>query len=1366
MATTLTKTVFNSTYKDDFADSAGFHKILFNSGKALQARELTQLQTILQNQIQRFGDNIFKEGAVVKPGGVNVNSKYEFVKLDTTTNTLPTDTASITTSAGSANLFTGATSSIQVKVLQVVTATGSDPDTLYVQYLNTSSTSGTTTPRLTAGENITNGSVTLTVQSTNTTANPATGVGILATLASGIYYARGHFVFTEDQSKVISKYTDDKTTNIGFKSVEDIVTSIDDNSLFDNQGATPNLTAPGADRYRIKLTIAEESDVDSDENFIHIATIKQGAIYNAVDTNSAYNVPNDVVAKRIFENSGDYIVKPFNVDFSLDSETTHLRLNVSDGVVVVDGYRAARSFPTTIRIPKPTSTVTINNDVTGVSYGNFVVVSPLTDSATSGLPNINTFEKLTLKDAVDFTGTSIGTARVKAISEDGVNLNYHLFDVQLNSGKAFRNVKSIGTSTSSYFRPTLESGKAVIKEADLNTSLFPLPKARPKALTDISFAAQRRFTATTNGAGQASISLSATGETFTNTGDWIVSAIDSDVIDSLQSIGITGTGSTSSTLTGLPASANVEILAYVNKAAATIKTKTLATKAITVSIDSDGNGQKFLPLNKADIFDVSQVLKSGDSNISYLERFTLDNGQRDNHYGLGRLLLRDGEAAPSSAVFVNYRHFNHGVSGDFFAVNSYTGQVTYDQIPKFKFSTGEEIRLRNFLDFRSVMDSAGEFSNSGLGARVIELPQPGTLVTSDNEYFLGQASRIVIDREGVIRYVAGVPGFSPILPDKPDQTLTLYDTILNGNTDNDSDLSIVKIEHRRFTMKDIGQLEQRISNIEEMTSLNLLEVDTKHLQVLDSSGTDRTKSGFFVDTFKDHTLSDTRVSEGYRASIDCVNQILRPAFTEDNIRLIYDSASSTNTIRKGDNVYLAYDDTPYINQNQASKAIQINPFSVVIYEGMLTLSPASDEWRDVTRNQDKIIAGGARLATRNAYNWNNWSWSWGGIPIDQLTVGQTTNNISGHVNRVVSEETVLDLIEDRILQTAFLPFMRSRKVFFKAQGLRPNTRVFPILDGNNISDYARSETFKFYSDTDSDFGNTLKNTTTHPDGSTTLTTDANGEISGSLIIPNNDDIKIRVGTKQLKIMDISVDNEKDAGCISRAPYTATGFLDTKQATYATTRVLNVTGLNLNTYQVYQGDDGGGGDDFPPSTKTTTPTPGSWTTGPEMMGNFNGINNHTHHANEFSGIGKGGVGKGQQHANEFSGLGNQNNDDNGNDGHGGGEGGSSTWVCTAVYDNGLISTDHFKEIKKYGLSLRRTDPYMMKGYDIIGPKLASLIGKDSIFDNTGVFLTKYYQAKQNNNKLTLSQQAFEILSKLVLRPTWRLIGRIATMKKGI
>ena len=187
MTSTLSSQTFASTYKDDFADSAGFHRILFNSGKSLQARELTQLQTILQSQIERFGSNIFKEGAVVKPGGANLNQKYEFIKLNTTTNTLPTDTSTIISTS-----FTGSTSGIVVKVLQVVPATGSDPDTLYVQYTSTGSTGGSTSKRLNAGENIVGGAVTLTVQSTNTTTNPAVGVGIQATLLSGISVSYTH----------------------------------------------------------------------------------------------------------------------------------------------------------------------------------------------------------------------------------------------------------------------------------------------------------------------------------------------------------------------------------------------------------------------------------------------------------------------------------------------------------------------------------------------------------------------------------------------------------------------------------------------------------------------------------------------------------------------------------------------------------------------------------------------------------------------------------------------------------------------------------------------------------------------------------------------------------------------------------------------------------------------------------------------------------------------------------------------------------------------------------------------------------------------------------------------------------------------
>ncbi len=1213
MATTLSKAIFTDTFKDDFSDSSGFHKILFNSGKAVQARELTQLQTILQEQIARFGNNIFKEGAVVKPGGATINQKYEFIKLNTTTNALPTDTSVLIGTS-----FTGQTSGVIVKVLEVVAATGSDPATLYVQYTNTSAgSSGTNTIRMTAGEDVNNGSITLTVQTTNTLTNPATGVGILITLLSGIYYARGHFVFTEDQSKIISKYSDIVDTNVGFKAVESVVTSIDDNSLFDNQGASPNLTAPGADRYKIELTIVEDGDVDSDENFIHIATVKEGVIYSAVDERNSYDIPNKVIARRIHENSGDYFVKPFTAKFNLDSATTHLNLEVSPGTAVVDGFRAARTFPTTLRIEKSTDTISINNDVVGTDFGNYVFVDNGTfgDSASFGIPNINVFEKLDLKDGLDYTGNTIGSARVKAINEDGTKLRYHLFDVQMNSGSAFRSVKSIGTSTSSYFRPTLENSKAVLKEANNNTSLFILPRPRAQSLTDISFAAQRRFTATSNGSGQASISLSATGETFTNTDDWIVGT-DSDVY---LNASISGTGSTSATLTGLPASQAVEILGYVNKSQASIKTKTIAQKAITVSIDSDGNGQKFLPLNKADIFDVQDILKGGDSNISYANRFTLDNGQRDNHYALGRLLLKSGQSAPAGSVFVNYRHFNHGVSGDFFAVNSYTGQVTYDQIPRYKFSNGQSIRLYNYLDFRSVMDSAGEFSNSGLGARAIELPQPTSLVTADITYFLAKSAKLVIDREGVIRLIFGASGFVPTMPDKPDGTLGLYDLTLGANTLNDSDIFMRKIEHKRFTMKDIGFLEKRLDKLEEFATLSALEVDTKHFQVLDSAGNDRTKSGFIVDNFTDHTFSDlTGGVNEYRAALDPINNLIRPTFTEDNIRLIYDSASSTNTIRKGDNVYMAYDEVPYINQNLASKSIRINPFNVVIYEGITTLSPASDEWRDVVKAADRTITGGSRLSPIQAYNWNNWSWNWGGVPTDQLVVGSQTNNISGTVNKVVSDETVIEFVEDRVIQTALLPFMRSRKIFFKAEGLRPSTRVFPFFDGVDVSSFTKSETFQFYSDGDSDFGNTLIGVTSHPNTSSTLTTDANGSIAGSFIIPNNDTLKFRVGTREFKLLDISANKEINAACIAKASYTATGYLDTVESTYKSTRVLEVQGVRLRDnakYQTHNNDDGGDGTVGGGTTISSATHIGGGTF--SNNAHQNGINDHETHTNNQS-----------------------------------------------------------------------------------------------------------------------------------------------------
>ena len=185
MATNLTNSTFNTTYKDDFSDSDNYHRILFNSGRIVQARELTQAQTILQKQIERFGSNIFQEGAIVKAGGFSVNNAYEFIKLDTNTNPLPVNANTLV-----GTVFTSTDSNnIKVEVLEVVEAVDvNNPATLYVKYIYTKdAASGPTSIRMAPGANITNGSTTLTVQTTNTVANPAVGTGIRASVRSGIF---------------------------------------------------------------------------------------------------------------------------------------------------------------------------------------------------------------------------------------------------------------------------------------------------------------------------------------------------------------------------------------------------------------------------------------------------------------------------------------------------------------------------------------------------------------------------------------------------------------------------------------------------------------------------------------------------------------------------------------------------------------------------------------------------------------------------------------------------------------------------------------------------------------------------------------------------------------------------------------------------------------------------------------------------------------------------------------------------------------------------------------------------------------------------------------------------------------------------
>ena len=124
-------TDFNlSPYYDDFSESKKFHRILFRPAFAVQARELTQSQTILQNQIETLGDHFFEKGAMVIPGEIGYDLSYYAVKLSSieSTNTLAQFT--------NGTVLTGSISGVEATVVNQTANDGTDPDTSHTATTN------------------------------------------------------------------------------------------------------------------------------------------------------------------------------------------------------------------------------------------------------------------------------------------------------------------------------------------------------------------------------------------------------------------------------------------------------------------------------------------------------------------------------------------------------------------------------------------------------------------------------------------------------------------------------------------------------------------------------------------------------------------------------------------------------------------------------------------------------------------------------------------------------------------------------------------------------------------------------------------------------------------------------------------------------------------------------------------------------------------------------------------------------------------------------------------------------------------------------------------------------------------------------
>ena len=456
-----------SPYFDDFTEDKNFNKVLFKPGIPVQARELTQLQTILQNQIEKFGQHFFKEGSMVIPGQIGYDPLYHAIELEDTFLGIPISEY-LDKLVG--KKIRGEISGVEATVVNHIVATKSERghNTLYLKY--SKSGNDFTTNVFNDGENLIASSdieygisrVIANNPFATTIALGAASIGSAATVQEGVYFVRGHFVKVNTQTVIVDQYTDTPSYRVGLFIDENIVSAFDDSTLFDNAAGFSNFAAPGADRFQIKPTLIKK-DLDdlSDANFIELLRLDKGAIQRMVKKTD-YNLLADEFARRTFDESGNYYIKQFGVQvreslndrqgnngvYFKNQKTSQgnepssdsMIYQISPGKAYVRGYEIEKVGSNFIDVPKPRTIKKLENQVFAFDKVSSIKVNRVYGAPFVGMGVNHTVQlrnQRTGSSHASAAGSVIGVARVydyklESAGYSGVSSVYELFlwDVQ------------------------------------------------------------------------------------------------------------------------------------------------------------------------------------------------------------------------------------------------------------------------------------------------------------------------------------------------------------------------------------------------------------------------------------------------------------------------------------------------------------------------------------------------------------------------------------------------------------------------------------------------------------------------------------------------------------------------------------------------------------------------------------------------------------------------------------------------------------------------------------------------------------------------------------------------------------------------
>jgi hypothetical protein len=1220
-------TADNTTYRDDVntPDSNGktpldknYLRILFKPGYAVQTRELNQLQSLIQAQLDRVGESIFRAGKPVLGGLARFDDSLGIYSIDVTSNeSLLGDTYNYITRTTSGG---GEATSLQATITSITQLDTEQNGTFrYKIYIkNTNSETDTNTnssiQKYVIGDTISISNLTDdTVSSINVTVE-AVNTAVGAHIAKGVYFVKGCYAIVNEQYVAIDIPTGTKFTGyVALEIVEGVASSIakpetpsvkNDDTLLDNAQGSLNYSANGADRYFIDLNLKlVNDDISSDSNYAILLRIENDDV--ALDnSNIAFSGLDDKLAQRTFEESGNYEVNPFPIHIreayndltngglyleddlvdngypNISAAQNDLICSLDPSVAYVKGYRVelTRSIP--LKFNKARTTETQLGAAVSADMGMYIDGSFSTGKAVLNIESVQTVYNLVNGS------TQIGKAKIRSIeSNGGGSYRLFLYDFEFTSTYSIGSIQPGTKLQSSVFEFVSDT---VLKNADINTSLYSLPIAPIKNISDFKITKKQTFGGLAiSSNGVVSVTLPDTNDIFDKSAANIIVFVNGNIIPQND---ITVNPSPSGTLSLTLTERNNGTTTVITSGTATVIASVVTTpsrgikklKTKTVALGSPQNDVYTL----SGIYHLVSVAKVNPNTDDTYE--IVSDGQYGTHYAQAKIKRLSGTASNVSVTYYDFETPN----AVYYDALSYKKDITVNSItstiniPLEELPSYTDIQLSNVLDFR-YYPAASAFSPI----------DPFSPITFDIEYYVPRIDSVVVNQSGAFNIISGIPSLDPRKPLIPDTGMELYTLEIAPYTFGPNDVNAKKVDNKRYTMSNIRALDKRITNLEYYTTLSFLEKSTNDTTILDADGVDRFKNGFVVDNFVGHNVSDPTYGNSVCA-IDPNNNECRPAFSIQSLKLEEAITSNLSPLGYKSGVHdravtLPYKTVPYISQMIASDHESVNPFNIATFVGKLNLYPSSDYWIDTTKRPDVIVkddnlndaftnfASGLEeelgvqiLGTE----WGSWETYWSG-PVKSELVGTSfrrnkwgrkrrTNIYSlsqelaqrrdGVQTTIDTSKSVTKDLGERVIDISVRPYIRQRYVYFEARSLKPNTLYYPFFDGINVADYCYVRTANDIDKKSNDVSiNGLPvSIPTRSTNDSIFKTDNTGALYGLFIIPNpnTSGLQFLSGTREFKLTDSMRNIASETTSFAVSDYVASGTVKTVESTILSTSI--------------------------------------------------------------------------------------------------------------------------------------------------------------------------------------------------------------------